>query len=80
MKSCRPPDRLAARERQVGALLKHPSAGPPTELAIERVQVLFGGRAGTGIAMAARALRGAMPEERVRAICLAYAEKLRGSL
>lgn len=73
-----------SRPREVGEklaeLLAHPSAGPPTELAIKRFQILFGGRAGTGIAMAARALRGAMPEERVRAICLAYAEKLSGSL
>lgn len=65
---------------KLAELLAHPSAGSPTELAIKRFQTLFGGRAGTGIAMAARALRGAMPEERVRAICLAYAEKLSGSL
>jgi hypothetical protein len=73
-----------SRPREVGGklteLLAHPGAGPPTELAIERFQILFGGRAGTGIAMAARALRRAMPEERVRAICLAYAEELSGSL
>lgn len=61
-------------------LLAHPSAGAPTELAIERFEDLFGGRAGLGIEMAARALRGAMPEERVRAICLAYADELRSSL
>lgn len=61
-------------------LLAHPIAGPPTELAIQRFQSLFGSRAGTGMAMAARALREAMPDERVRAICLAYAEKLRGSM
>lgn len=72
--------RPEALAEKLAELLTHPSAGPPTELAIERFQALFGGRAGTGIAMAARALREAMPEERVRAICLAYAEKLRGSL
>ena len=61
-------------------LLAHPTAGPPTESAIPRFQSLFGSRAGAGIAMATRALRQAMPEERVRAICLAYAEKLRASM
>jgi hypothetical protein len=71
------PDEVA---QTLAELLEHPSAGPPTELAVERFQVLFGGRAGAGIAMAARALRGAMPEEQTGAICLAYAAKLRGSL
>jgi ribosomal protein L11 len=66
--------------KTLAGLREHPSAGPPTELAIGRFGVLFGGRAGEGIGMAARALRGAMPEERVRAICLAYAGKLRSSL
>lgn len=72
--------RPEAVAEKLAELLAHPSAGPPTELAIERLQALFGGRAGAGITMAARALRGAMPEGRVRAICLAYAEELRGSL
>ena len=53
--------------KTLSGLLAHPSAGPPTELAIGRFEALFGGRAGIGIEMAARALRGAMPEERVRA-------------
>ena len=57
-------------------LLEHADAGPPTERALDRFRVLFGGRAGIGIEMAARALRGAMPEERVRAICLAYSGEL----
>jgi len=57
-------------------LLDHPFAGPPTELGLDRFRAMFGGRAGIGIAMAARALRGAMPEERVRAICLAYSDAL----
>lgn len=66
--------------KTLSGLLAHHSAGPPTELAIGRFETLFGGRAGVGIEMAARALRGAMPEERVRAICLAYAKELRSSL
>lgn len=66
--------------KTLSGLLGHPNAGAPTRLAVERFETLFGGRAGTGIEMAARALRGAMPEERVRAICLAYAEELRSSL
>lgn len=60
----------------LSVLLDHPSAGPPTETALEQFQLMFGGRAGVGIEMAARALRGAMPEARVRAICLAYSYEL----
>jgi len=65
---------------KLAELLGHPSAGPPTELAIARFLELFGSRAGTGIAMAARSLRAAMPELRVRSVCLAYSERLRASL
>ena len=57
-------------------LLDHPSAGPPTESALARFRALFGGRSGVGIEMAARALRGAIPAERVRTICLAYSDEL----
>lgn len=53
-------------------LLDNPIAAMPTKIALDRFDQLFGGRAGLGIEMAAYALRGAMPEERVRAICLAY--------
>ena len=53
------------------------SAGTSTELGMARFEELFGRRGGAGIAMAVRALRLAMPEERVRAICLAYAARLR---
>ncbi|HEY5707984.1 MAG TPA: hypothetical protein VIS51_01155 [Solirubrobacterales bacterium] len=62
--------------RTLSSLLDHPSAGQPTARALERFQIMFGGRAGIGIEMAARALRGAVPEERVRAICLAYSDEL----
>lgn len=70
----------AAVAATLAGLLDHPSAGAPTATAIDRFRALFGSRSGTGIAMAARALRGAMPAERVRAICLAYSDELLGSL
>ena len=61
-------------------LVEHPSAGAPTKLAIQHFETLFGTRSGVGIEMAIRALRMAMPAERVRAICLGYAGELRASL
>jgi hypothetical protein len=64
----------------LSGLLAHPIAGAPTRLAIMHLQSLFGVRNGTGIEMAIRALRLAMPEERVRTICLAYASTLMRSL
>lgn len=70
----------AAVATTLSDLLAHPSAGPPTEVALERFQTLFGNRAGIGIQMAAQALRGALPSDRVRTICLAYSEKLYSSL
>lgn len=66
--------------RNLERLLDHPSAGASTERATEQFERLFGSRAGLGIEMAVRALRGAMPENRVRAICLAYAEALLSDL
>ncbi len=68
-----PPAAVAAT---LGQLLENPIAGPSTRFAIRRFRELFGSRAGLGIEMAARSLRVAMPEERVRAICLAYTESL----
>lgn len=61
-------------------LLDHPDAGASTRFAVERFEDLFGSRAGTGIEMACRSLREAMPEDRVRAICLAYTEVLYANL
>jgi hypothetical protein len=58
----------------------HPDAGEVTRAAIDGFIQLFGTRAGVGIEMAARSLRTGMPEERVYAICLAYAEQLRQAL
>jgi hypothetical protein len=53
------------------------AAGPSVELGVAHFEALFARRDGAGIAMAVRALRQAMPEERVRAICLAYTGELR---
>ena len=66
--------------KTLAGLVGHPTAGSPTADAIEHIETLFGTRGATGIEMAIRALRVAMPAERVRAICLAYAEGLRTSL
>jgi hypothetical protein len=76
MQTCSP-ERVGATLK---ALLTHPIAGGPTAEALEAFQQLFGTRNGVGVEMAARALRLAMPEERVRAICLAYAASLSKAL
>jgi hypothetical protein len=63
------------------ALLRaHDVCGETARTAIDLIQDLFGNRAGAGIAMAARSLEEAMPEERVRVICLSYTEALREAL
>lgn len=64
----------------VGATLaelrRHPVAGPPTDQALGYVADLFGRRAGQGVLMASRALRLALPEEQVAALCTAYTGSL----
>ena len=70
-----PPAPMAAA---LAGLRDDPAAGASTSLGIEHFERLFGRRNGEGIAMAVRALRQAMPEARVRAICLAYAAGLGG--
>ncbi len=74
----------AEKASSVAAALKdlsgHPDAGEVTRAAIDGFDRLFGTRAGVGIEMAARSLRTGMPEERVHAISLAYAEQLRKAL
>lgn len=57
-------------------LLLDPIAGKPTAEALRGFQRLFGIAGGRGTEMASKALRLAMPEERVRAIFLAYAAAL----
>lgn len=55
-------------------------AGPSTLAAIEYLDELFGRRGRPGIAMAAEALRIAMPKDRVSGLCVAYAGSVLGSL
>jgi hypothetical protein len=50
----------------------HQLAGPATSAALGYLQELFGRRGQQGILMAARALRLALPEERVQALSVAY--------
>lgn len=61
-------------------LMGNPTAATATKVAVERFEELFGRRAGAGIDLAARALREAMPEERVRTISLTYLRELYAAL
>jgi hypothetical protein len=61
-------------------LIGNPTAMAGTEIALERFEGLFGRRGGAGIELASRALREAMPEDRVRAISLAYTRELYAAL
>ena len=47
---------------------------------LDYLRDLFGGRASAGIAMAHRALREAMPEDRITVICTSYIERLFSSI
>jgi hypothetical protein len=51
-------------------------AGTPSRNALLYIEELFGRRGSTGIEMAARALRAAMPEDRIEALCVAYVTAL----
>jgi hypothetical protein len=53
-------------------LREHPMAGEATRAGLDYLQQLFGRRGGGGIAMAARSLREAVPEDRIAVICTAY--------
>jgi len=57
-------------------LRSHPDAGASTTSGLVRLDHLFGTRAGAGIEMAAKSLRGSMPPERIRAICLPWTRGL----
>lgn len=52
-------------------------AGPPTKEALNFLEELFGRRGRPGIEMAARALRTAMPKDRIEALCIGYIAALR---
>ncbi len=73
MQSTRP-DEISAT---LSALAQDAVAGPPTTEALEYIEALFGRRGRPGIEMASRALRTAIPEDRVQAICVAYVTALR---
>jgi hypothetical protein len=57
-------------------LMTNPVSREATSFAVEHFEKLFGQRAGAGIALASRALREAVPEDRVRATSLAYTQQL----
>lgn len=68
------PDEVAGT---LDVLAKDEVAGPPTKVALEYIEDLFGRRGRPGIEMASRALRTAVPEDRVEALCTAYVSALR---
>jgi len=68
------PDEIAAT---LDMLAKDEVAGLPTKEALKYIEDLFGRRGRPGIAMASKALRTAMPEDRVEALCTAYVATLR---
>lgn len=61
----------------LSALAQDVVAGPPTIEALTYIEGLFGRRGQPGIEMASRALRTAMPEDRIQAICTTYVTALR---
>jgi hypothetical protein len=67
------PDKIAAT---LAVLAEDEVAGSPTEEAFKYIEYLFGRRGRPGIEMASKALRTAMPEDRVVALCTAYVAAL----
>lgn len=61
---------------KLAELRQHPMAGPPTDSAIIHLTTLFGRPRADGVAMATRALRLAIPEARVSALCVSYIASL----
>lgn len=61
-------------------LMTNPVSREATTFAVEHFEKLFGHRAGAGIALASRALREAVPEDRVRATSLAYTQQMYAAL
>jgi hypothetical protein len=62
-----------------GAFSEDRVAAAPSQNALVYIEQLFGRRGRPGIDMAARALRTAMPEERIEALCTAYVAALLGA-
>jgi hypothetical protein len=67
------PDEVAGT---LGALGDDALAGAPSKDALVYIEQLFGRRGALGVEMSARALRAAMPEDRVEALCTAYVAAL----
>ncbi|MHB8312319.1 MAG: hypothetical protein ACYDD0_03325 [Candidatus Dormibacteria bacterium] len=61
----------------LAGLCRHARAGEVTREALTELGRLFGARGAPGVRMAVRALEGAMPEERVAAICVTSMSDLR---
>ena len=66
----------AETARRLAELRHHAMAGPATESAIVYLADLFQRRNGQGVAMAARALRLAVPEAQVATLCTSYIGRL----
>ncbi|MDP4015336.1 MAG: hypothetical protein Q8P38_12075 [Candidatus Nanopelagicales bacterium] len=60
----------------LAGLSRDPRAGEPTLLALTYLGELFGRRGGQGVAMAQRALRLAVPEAQVAALCVSFTDRL----
>jgi len=60
----------------LGELAADPMAGSASAAAIGYLEALFGRRGRPGVEMAARAMRLALPAERVEAVCVAYTTAL----
>ena len=60
----------------VERMLADAYAGPPTRSAIAHLRLLFGAPLSRGVVMAADALRGGAPMERVAAVCTAFADDM----
>jgi len=67
------PDEIAAT---LSALGEDAIARGPAKNALTYIEQLFSRRGALGIEMSARALRAAMPEDRVEALCTAYVAAL----
>jgi hypothetical protein len=68
------PDEIAAT---LDMLAEDEVAGLSTKEALKYIDDLFGRRGRPGIEMASRALRTAMPADRIEALCTGYATALR---
>jgi hypothetical protein len=70
---------ISAREvaLSLAGLRDNPRIGKVTEEGIELLYKLFGGRATSGVNMAVEALKGDVPEDRVRTLAPAFIERLR---